>query len=157
MKTSHIDLDIEEAQVSDLPKILEVQKKGFLSEAKAHNKYDIHALVQTLDELVEECSSKVVLKAIVDNKIVGTIRANSYDEGVFLNKLSVLEEYRHLGIGLSLLNAIEREFPNATKFSLGTAAKSTWNIQFYEKSGYKIVKYLTFEDGSEGVIMEKNK
>lgn len=150
-----LNVMVERAGVSDYPEILKVQHDGFLSEARAHNKYNIHALVQTLEELTDECRNKVVLKAVVDGKIVGTIRGNEFEGGAFLNKLAVFEEYRGLGIGTRLLEQIEASFPHASKFSLGTAANSIWNIKMYERLGYEIVKRQVFEDGSDGVIMEK--
>lgn len=148
---------VERATESDYPDILRVQRAGFLSEARAHNKYDIHALVQTLDELKEECREKIVLKAIVHGEIVGTARGNIADGVAYINKLAVLENQRGKGIGTKLLNAIESCFPNVSKFSLGTSAKSSWNIEMYRRHGYKVVENLVFQDGTEGVIMEKQK
>jgi ribosomal protein S18 acetylase RimI-like enzyme len=142
---------------SDFPSILEIQKKAFLSEAEFYQNYNIQPLTQTLCEMEEECKDKVVLKAVIDNKIAGSIRANAYEKGCWVNKLIVLPEFQRQGIGEKLLREIEKYFPFAEKFTLATGAKSQSNIRLYEKVGYKIIGYETFHDGVEAVMMEKKK
>ena len=139
----------------DFAKILDVQKKAFYSEAVLYQKFNIQPLSQTLEEMQEECKDKVVLKAIVEEKIVGSIRANVCEEGCCVNKLVVLPEFQKRGIGEKLLRKIENHFPEAKKFSLATGAKSESNIRLYQKAGYKIIRTETFHDGVEAVVMEK--
>lgn len=139
----------------DFAEILEIQKKAFLSEAALYQNFNIQPLTQTLEEMREECKEKVVLKAVVDGKIVGSIRANTHEEGCWLNKLIVLPEYQRRGLGEKLLREIEKHFPEAKKFTLGTGANSESNIRLYQKVGYQIVGNTTFEDGVEAVMMEK--
>jgi ribosomal protein S18 acetylase RimI-like enzyme len=149
--------NIARALSSDFPSILEIQKKAFLSEAEFYQNYNIQPLTQTLNELEEECKEKVVLKAVIDEKIVGSIRANAHENGCWVNKLVVLPEYQRQGIGESLLREIEKYFLDAEKFTLATGAKSKSNIRLYEKVGYKIIGYETFHDGVEAVMMEKER
>lgn len=139
----------------DLVEILEIQKKAFLSEAEFYQNFNIQPLTQTLSEIEEECKEKVVLKAVVDGKIVGSIRANAFENDCLVNKLVVLPEFQKRGIGEKLLRKIENHFPEAKKFSLATGAKSESNIRLYQKAGYKIIRTETFHDGVEAVVMEK--
>jgi ribosomal protein S18 acetylase RimI-like enzyme len=148
---------IDRASTSDFAEILEIQKKAFLSEAEFYQNYNIQPLTQTLDEMVEECKEKVVLKAVIDEKIVGSIRANTLENGCWVNKLVVLPEFQRQGIGEKLLREIENYFLNAEKFTLATGAKSLSNIRLYEKVGYKIIGYEKFHDGVEAVMMEKKR
>lgn len=148
-------LHIKYASSSDFAKILEIQKEAFLSEAELYQNFNIQPLTQTLEEMQEECKDKVVLKAVVGEKIVGSIRANSYEEGCWLNKLIVLPDYQKRGIGEKLLREIETYFSEAGKFTLGTGANSESNIRLYQKVGYKIVSTTTFDGGIEAVMMEK--
>jgi ribosomal protein S18 acetylase RimI-like enzyme len=143
------------ANSSDFPSILEIQKKAFLSEAEFYQNYNIQPLTQTLDEMVEECNEKVVLKAMIDEKIVGSIRANVHEKDCWVNKLVVLPEFQRQGIGEKLLREIENYFQDAEKFTLGTGANSESNIRLYQKVGYQIVGRSTFEGGVEAVMMEK--
>jgi ribosomal protein S18 acetylase RimI-like enzyme len=148
-------MEIQIAQSNDFPEILEIQKKAFFSEAEFYNNFNIQPLTQSVSEMEEECKEKVVLKAEIEGKIVGSIRANAYEQGCWVNKLVVLPEYQRQGIGERLLRDIETYFPNANKFTLATGAKSASNIRLYEKIGYKIIGYETFHDGVEAVKMEK--
>jgi ribosomal protein S18 acetylase RimI-like enzyme len=154
---TNVSFHITRSSVSDLPEILAIQKKAFRSEAELYQNFNIEPLTQTLSELEEECREKVVLKAVIDGKIVGSIRANTYEEGCWVNKLIVLPEFQRRGIGEKLLREIENYFPEAIKFTLGTGANSESNIRLYTKVGYHIVGRTTFEGGVEAVIMEKKK
>jgi ribosomal protein S18 acetylase RimI-like enzyme len=139
----------------DFAEILEIQKKAFHSEAIFYQNFNIQPLVQTLEELIEECNDKVVLKAVVDGKIVGSVRANLDGDNCGVNKLVVLPEFQKRGIGEKLLGEIENHFPEAKKFTLATGANSESNIRLYQKVGYQIVSTTTFDGGIEAVMMEK--
>jgi ribosomal protein S18 acetylase RimI-like enzyme len=143
------------AQIADFAEILNVQKEAFRSEAELYQNFNIQPLTQTLSEMVEECREKVVLKAVINGKIVGSIRANIHKNGCWVNKLFVLPDFQKKGIGEKLLREIEKCFPDAEKFTLATGARSQSNIRLYEKVGYKVIRYETFHDGVEAVMMEK--
>lgn len=144
------------AKTSDYAKILEIQKIAFHSEAVLYNNFNIQPITQTLDEITEECKDKVVLKAVVDGKIVGSIRANAFENVCWVNKLVVLPKYQRQGIGEKLLREVEKYFTDVDKFTLATGARSESNIRLYEKVGYKTIKKETFHDGVEAVVMEKH-
>jgi GNAT superfamily N-acetyltransferase len=146
---------IDQASKLDFLEILEIQKKAFYSEAVLYKNFNIHPLIQTLEEMQEECKGKVVLKAVADGQIVGSIRANVCEEGCCVNKLVVLPEFQKRGIGKMLLLEIEKYFPGTKKFTLATGSKSESNIRLYEKADYKIIRTETFHDGVEAVVMEK--
>jgi ribosomal protein S18 acetylase RimI-like enzyme len=150
------DLGVLVAQMADFEDILDIQKKAFYSEAEFYHNFNIQPLTQTLSEMEEECRGKVVLKAMINGKIVGSIRANVHETGCWVNKLVVLPEFQRQGIGEKLLREIETYFPDAEKFTLGTGAYSESNIRLYEKVGYKIIGHETFHDGIEAVLMEKS-
>lgn len=140
---------------SDFSEILEIQKKAFLSEAELYQNFNIQPLTQTLENMQEECKNKVVLKAEVDGIIAGSIRANMNGVNCWVNKLVVLPQYQKRGIGEELLREIEKYFPEAKKFTLGTGTNSESNIRLYQKVGYQIIGKTTFEGGVEAVMMEK--
>ena len=62
---------IIQAQLEDLEAILLLQYTAYQSEAAIHNDYTIQPLRQTLDELIEEYHKSVILKAVLDDKIIG--------------------------------------------------------------------------------------
>ncbi len=146
---------ISQANTHDYERILDVQKKAFITEAELYGNFNIKPITQTIDDLILECKDKIVLKATIDEKIVGTIRANKCDEACWVNKLAVLPEYRGFGLGKNLLNKIEEYFPDTKKFVLGTGAKSSFNIKLYEEIGYRIIKEMSTPEEINMVIMEK--
>ena len=149
------ELIICRANQTDFPEILAIQKKAFLSEAEFYQNFNIQPMTQTLEEMKTECLEKIVLKAIVDGQIVGSIRANTTDNICMVNKLVVLPEFQKRGIGKKLLLEIETYFTDVDKFKLQTGAFSKTNIGLYTKTGYQIVGRSMFEGGVEAVVMEK--
>ena len=149
-------MEISLANISDLHKILDVQKKAFVQEAELYQKCTIAPMTQTIDEIIEECKSKVVLKAELEGRIIGSIRAKIEQDSCHINKLVMLPEYQGKGYGKRLLLEIEKYFSKATKFVLETGAKSVNNIALYQKVGYKIIDSGMFHDGVDSVIMVKH-
>ena len=148
-------MEITVANINDLEEILAVQKKAFVQEAELYQKCTIAPMIQTYEEIVNECESKTVLKLELDGKIIGSVRAKLEDNSCHINKLVMLPEYQGLGYGKKLLLEIEKYFPKAAKFALETGAKSVNNIALYKKVGYKIINRGVFHDGVDAVIMEK--
>ena len=148
-------MQIQVAHIDDYQDILSIQKKAFVREAELYQNYSIQPLTQSYEELKLECASKIVLKIVIENQIVGSIRAQQTDLICHLSKLIVLPEYQRRGIGKMLLLEIEKYFPNAIKFALETGALSENNIRLYQKAGYKVVKQGRFHDGVVAVFMEK--
>jgi GNAT superfamily N-acetyltransferase len=125
-------MEIIKADFEDLPKILDLQKLAYLSEAKIHNNYSIQPLMQTLDELEMEFGKNIILKIMdgENNEIIGSIRAYEENNRVYIGKLMVHPDYQNKGIGKYLLKTIETLFPNKT-FELFTSSKSEKNLYIY--------------------------
>ncbi|MFA9388993.1 MAG: GNAT family N-acetyltransferase [Prolixibacteraceae bacterium] len=149
-------LEIRLANISDLEKILDIQKKAFVQQAEIYQMCSIAPMTQTMEEIIEECTSKIVLKAALNGEIIGSIRAHMENRICHINKLAVLPEYQGKGFGKALLTEIEKYFPKAAKFALETGAKSKNNIELYKKYGYAIVDRFIVHNGIEAVIMEKH-
>ncbi len=79
------------------------------------------------------------LKAVLDDgTIVGSVKMRARGKSCWIGRLIVLPEYQRQGIGRKLMEAAESYFPEVVKFELGTGSKSTGNIGFYQKLGYRI-------------------
>lgn len=65
---------ILKARISDLPNILELQKKAFRPVAILLNITEIQPMIQTYDELLQEFDESIILKYIQDCQIVGSVR-----------------------------------------------------------------------------------
>ena len=143
-------ITLKRALISDADKILALQKRAFKPEADLYNNYSIPALIQTLNEMKEDIKTKRVIKAEIDNEIIGSVRAYQINGTCFIGMLIVHPAYQNKGIGSKLLNTIELEFGHVTRYELFTGYKSQKNIKLYEKLGY-----LYFKKDEYLVYMEK--
>ena len=146
---------IKKAELSDLKEILQLQYLAYQSEADLFGSRDIPPLKQTLDEVVEEFNSGIILKMVDDkNTIIGSVRAKESDGTVYIGKLMVHPNQRHKGYGTMLLSEIEKCFPDK-RYELFTSTRSLDNIRLYQKLGYTIFARKAVNDELEFVYMEK--
>ena len=151
-----IKMIIKRAESEDMKEILSIQKKAYISEAKIYNDYTISPLVQTEDEIKEEFKNHVFLKAITQNKIVGSVRAPILNSKTcYIERLIVHPDFQNKGIGTQLMNKIEEIFSDCEKFELITGHNSKKNIYIYEKRGYEIFKTEKLTDNLNLVYLEK--
>ncbi|MDD2706881.1 MAG: GNAT family N-acetyltransferase [Verrucomicrobiae bacterium] len=129
-------MNITRADECDLERILEIQRAAYRSEAVLYDDFTIPPLRQTLDELRAEFRDKVILKAVVDQKLLGSVRVVLSGDVCLLGRLIVDPTAQGQGIGSVLLSAGETVFPDARSIELFTGSKSVQNINFYGKRGY---------------------
>ncbi len=145
---------ITKAQKEDLGKILKLQYLAYQSEAKLFGDMDIPPLKQTIEEVYEEFLEGIILKAVDDGEIIGSVRAHQEDGTVYIGKLMVHPEIQKKGIGTKLLEEIEKEYPGR-RYELFTSTKSISNIRLYERAGYKIFKEEVVTEELQFVYLEK--
>lgn len=146
---------IETADANDAEAILQLQRAAYLSEAKLYNDFEIPPLTETLNELRALFASHVFLKATVDGKIVGSVRANIHNGSCHIGRLFVDPNSQNRGIGTQLLCEIERKYPACRRFELFTGIKSQKNIRLYEKAGYKAFKTQSVSNKLSLICFEK--
>lgn len=95
--------------------------------ARLHDDVHLPALVQTLDELVDELAT--------GSRLVGTVRTRERDGVLHVGRLVVAPDLQGHGIGTRLLLAAEQAtaLPRATLF---TGARSTANLRRHRRHGY---------------------
>jgi uncharacterized repeat protein (TIGR04076 family) len=130
-------MEILHALAEDLPKILEVQKIGYLREVERTGDQNIPAMHQTLAEIQLDFSKGQILKAVENGTMIGTVRAVLDGVTCKVGRLVVLPEHRGKGYGSALLRAIESAFPDAERYELFTASLSEDNIRLYQRQGYR--------------------
>jgi ech hydrogenase subunit C len=153
------------ADKSDAPEILALQKVAYQSEAEIYGDDSLPALQQTLEDLLNDFDRRpnreattvlgargttgrpqddpdhvVFLKAVVNGKIIGSIRGYAIEESAYVSRLIVHPYFRGRGIGRRLLDEIEKAFPHVQRFEANTAHQSKHNISQVEKHGYRIFK-----------------
>jgi len=147
-------MDIQRAEFGDLEEILVLQRLAYQTEAELLNDYDIPPLKQTISEIRDEYAKGVILKAVENGRIIGSVRACREGGTVFIGKLMVHPDYRKRGIGTALLRAAETACPSG-RYELFTSVKSLNNIRLYEKSGYRRFKEKDAAPGLRFVYLEK--
>lgn len=145
---------IEKAEYNDLPEILKLQYLAYQSEAALFGTQDIPPLRQTLEEVVDEFNAGIILKLVIDNRIIGSVRAKEQDGTAYIGKLMVHPGHRCKGYGTILLSEIEKCFPDK-RYELFTSTRSKDNIRLYEKNGYSAFDSKKINDELEFVYMEK--
>ena len=115
-----------------------LQRLAYQQEARLYNDFTIAPLRETLQELRVNFARMTFLKAICDNKIVGSVRAEQRDDTCYIGRLIVNPAYQRCGIGAALMQAIESHHPTAPPLELFTGHRSEGNIRLYQRLGYAI-------------------
>ncbi len=147
---------IQKADFEDLQEILQLQYLSYQSEANLFENRNIPPLNQTLDELIDEYNTGVILKMRgSDGNIIGSVRAKKDNRTVYIGKLMVHPRHRRCGYGAVLLKEVEGYFPGK-RYELFTSTRSESNIRFYQRMGYKILKREVIDDELQFVYLEKD-
>jgi quercetin dioxygenase-like cupin family protein/GNAT superfamily N-acetyltransferase len=146
---------VARARVEDGAAILALQKLAYQSEAAIYGEYGIPPLVQSLEEMAEDLAHKVVLKAVLDGRIVGSVRAHVEEGTCYVGRLIVHPDVQNRGIGTRLLGEIERACDHAERYELFTGHKSERNLYLYRKLGYTPFKRQAITDALTLVFLEK--
>ena len=148
-------LSIERAEVADAAEILALQRLAYQREAQRYQEPDLPPLRETMAELTTAFETHVILKAIVDGEIVGSVRGRRDASVCAIGRLMVDPRLQRQGIGTALMRRIEAHFPDAERFQLFTGARSTENIRLYRRLGYTIVATERVNDRISIVLMSK--
>jgi GNAT superfamily N-acetyltransferase len=148
-------MTIDDATAMDAEAILDLQRAAYQSEARLYSDFNIPPLRESLDELSALFSTHLFLKAVVDGRIVGSVRARSDGTSCFIGRLIVAPAHQGRGVGSRLMEAIEARFPAVERFELFTGHKSEFNLRFYEKRGYREFMREPASDRVTMVFMEK--
>lgn len=131
-------MEIVKANTSDGEDIIKLQQRAYQSEAKLYNDWSLPALTQTVESLIQEIEKDIVLKAIINSRVVGSVRAKLIDGICKIGRLIVDPEFQGQGIGSALLKQIENDYSSAISYELFTGSKSEANIRLYLRHGYTI-------------------
>jgi len=148
---------IERAKIKDAKEILDLQKLAYESEAEIYNDYTIPPLTQTLEGIRTDFESHVFLKASVDRRIIGSVRAHTRQETCLIGRLIVHPDFQNQDIGTKLMAEIERYFSNIVmRFELFTGHRSERNIHLYQKLDYKTFRNERITSDLTLIYMEKH-
>ncbi len=165
----------QRAEKKDAPEILALQKIAYQSEAEIYGDQSLPALQQTLEQLeqdFERCpgapapsptavsngpEEAVILKAVVNGKIIGSVRGYGIGETAYVTRVIVHPYFRRRGIGRRLLDEIEQAFPNVKRFEAITGHQSKRNLYQFNKRGYQVFKTEPFTPAVTWVYLQKER
>ena len=150
------DVTISAAVVEDAAQILTLQRLAFQSEAALYDDYAIPPLTQTLEQLVAEFDTHLILKAITDKRIVGSVRGRMKEASCSIGRLMVHPTYQGRGIGKMLMAAIEACCA-AERYEIFTGERSAANLHLYCAIGYREFQRTTISPKVTLVYMEKQR
>jgi ribosomal protein S18 acetylase RimI-like enzyme len=148
-------MKITVAAPDDAQDILILQHLAYQTEAAIYDDYTLPSLLDTLDDLAGRFENRQFLKAVDDDRIVGSVRAFQEGPTCYVERLIVHPDLRRRGIGSALLNQIETRFTDARRFELFTGHKSDANIRLYERLGYRTFRRQQVNEKVTLVFMEK--
>ena len=147
-----MSITIQRATINSLEALYQIERECFTAEAfsKEHIAYLL------------ENSNAVSLVAKINNAIAGFVIGliHRHDEKITgrVYTLDVAVKYRRKGVGLKLLDEIERNFAErgAKICRLEARRDNVAALELYRKNGYVEVKELKdYYEGAHGVRLEK--
>jgi ribosomal protein S18 acetylase RimI-like enzyme len=133
---------VRKAVAEDIPQIIEISKEAFgvYAEGAGITAY-VSPLEETYEDLKKEISNKLVLVALLDGAIVGSVRIEIYeDKTAYLSRFGVRSEVQNRGIGKLLMNAVDDAMNSlgVTNLYLHTASRMLSLVRFYYGRGFYI-------------------
>jgi GNAT superfamily N-acetyltransferase len=150
-------MNIIKALNADLPAILTLQKLCYQESGKRYNDFTIPPLIQTIEELESEFQNVIILIAIINDTIIGSVRAYMEKGTCYIGRLIVHPDFQNRGIGKALMRDIEKQFPGIKRFELFTGFRDEKNLYFYKSLGYKPFKEEKKSETLTLVFLEKVK
>lgn len=148
-------ITITTAETFDAEAILALQKLAHESEARLYNDWSIPPLTQSLESLVAELRTSLVLKATLRGQLVGSVRAKVVADVCTIGRLIVLPSRQRQGIGSRLLREAEVRTTGVSKYKLLAVSKSESNIRMYQRHGYKITRTQVISPAVSLTFLEK--
>lgn len=150
-----MDVAIERALVRDAEDILKLQYLCFQQEAALYNNWTIPPLRQSLTSLLLEYDSHCILVARCGEEVVASVRGMRKDGCCHVGRLVVHPRMQRQGIGKRLLQTLEGEVPDVSRYELFTGTRSESNIRLYQSVGYKPFRKQMLSPDVELVFLEK--
>lgn len=129
---------IRRATLDDTPAVYSILRKAFIEYSKITGLSKLDALNETVDDIKKEIESKAVYIAVIDSKIVGTVRLDIHGDQAYLSRFAVDSDSRNTGIGKSLMSVVDKHLKEkgVKKVTLHTASKHGALMRFYYGRGF---------------------
>jgi ribosomal protein S18 acetylase RimI-like enzyme len=147
---------ISSAEPADAPEILAIVHAAFRPVAEQYGMASLPPLEDTLEDLLAEVRTHVILKAVDDDgRIVGSIRGRVCRGTCEVGRLAVEPGVQGRGIGTALAREIEARFPEVDRFELFTGHLSDAPLRLYRGLGYVPFRVEPVSDTLQLVYLSK--
>jgi ribosomal protein S18 acetylase RimI-like enzyme len=148
---------INRANQNDIPEILALQKIAYRSQAEIYGDDSVPALGQTLDQITAEFEKTIFIKAVVNGKIIGSIRGRREGDVAYISRVVVHPYFQGKGLGTRLIRQVEQELGDVRVFEAYTGHQSAQNLHLYGKLGYREVRTEPFTSTVNWVYLQKER
>jgi ech hydrogenase subunit C len=145
------------AEKSDAPGILDLQKTAGQCEAEIYNDENLPALQQTLEELQNDFDRAIYIKAVINDKIIGSVRGQANKDTAYVSGVVVHPYYQRHDIGRQLVEEIEKAFPNAKRFEAFTGRPNVRALHLLGRAGYQEFTTEPFTPAITWVYLQKER
>ncbi len=125
------------ARVREAEQILMLQYLCFQGEAALYDDYGLSPLTQTLQALLEQYDTHVILVARLGHEVVGSVRGRVVGATCEIGRLIVHPRLRRSGLGTRLMQAMEEAVSDVLWYELFTGHRSVHNLRLYRRLGYR--------------------
>lgn len=125
-------MEIRRMNINDYDSVYELWKKCGFELGKSDTREEIAKFIAK--------NPNTSLVGMVDDKIIGSVLGGYDGRRGLIHHLSVDEEYRKLGYGKALIDALEVEFNKAgvVKMSFWVKMNNLKVVDFYKHCGYQL-------------------
>lgn len=148
---------INRANQNDIPEILALQKIAYRSQAEIYGDDSVPALGQTLEQITAEFEKTIFIKAVVNGKIIGSIRGRLEGDVAHISRVVVHPYFQGKGLGTRLIQQVEQELGDVRVFEAYTGHQSAQNLHLYGKLGYREVRTEPFTSTVNWVYLQKER
>lgn len=136
------DLTVRKAVPEDAQFIYRITKEVFKTyQEQAGISGKIAALNETTEDILKDIETKHVFAAVLDGKVVGSVRIEILDDGTaYLSRFGVDPEIQSKGIGRALIAEVDKLMleEGVHKLCLHTASRMLSLVRFYYGQGFYI-------------------
>jgi N-acetylglutamate synthase-like GNAT family acetyltransferase len=134
--------EVRRAVEGDIPEIQEITREAFKMYMEGAGIVgSLAALKETYEDIKKDIETKLVFVAILDNKVVGSVRVELMpDKTAYLSRLGVAKENQSHGVGRVLMNVVDKAMMKlgVTNLYLHTASRLLSLVRFYYGRGFYI-------------------
>ena len=148
---------INRANQKDIPEILALQKIAYRSEAELYGDDSVPALGQSLEQISADFDRMLFLKAVVNGKIIGSIRGIRTEDTAHVSRVMVHPYFQRKGLATRLIRQIEQELGDVRIYEAFTGHQSLRDLHLYGKLGYRQVRTEPFSPTVQWVYLQKER